>query len=481
MKTGFLALVGLLAAVTCAETVTVRPVDDGRALCNPDMGWAMHYYDNGAKYGTTIEPGDSLRWYPGCNVVYLRLPWSWLEPEEGKFNWNAIDTPAQRWLARGGQVAFRITVSETSKDPTPAWVAKAGAKVIRWTWGKGPDPNGKCWECVPDDPVFLEKYGNFLKALAARYDGRKDVAFVDIGSVGIWGEGHTGRTIRLSNEETQRIVKLHIDLHRRHFKKTLLVANDDFCCTHEAKDSEAIRYALAKGLGWRDDSIMVDGERNGYRNWYHESQALRFAKTTPIVLEIGHYGILKERGNWNGETLLKAIEAHQASFLSIHGDPRLLLDENADAVRRSNLRLGYRFQAREISYPSVATVCEDPAQAVPFKVRFVFANAGAAPCYRDAHPCLTLKNAKGGIIAVLADGDFNLKTLPVAAPGQAHPQAHEAEFVLGRWRAPVTPPGEHDVYLSVGKADGTPVYELPMAEDDGMRRYRVGKMRVEVR
>lgn len=462
------------------ETVTVRPEDDGRALCNPDMGWVMHYYDNGAKYGTFLAPGDSLGWFPGCNVVYLRLPWSWLEPEEGKFNWNAIDTPAQQWISRDGQIAFRITVSETLPGgATPEWVARAGAKTIRWNWAKGPDPNGKFWECVPDDPVFLEKYGNFLKAFAARYDGRPEVAFVDIGSIGIWGEGHTGRTIRMSPEETQRIVKLHIDLHQRHIRRSLLVVNDDFTCSRKTQTSEAIEYALAKGLGWRDDSIMVDSPRDkGWDYYFHAPQALRFAATTPTILEIGHYNYLKRKDNWSEATLLKSIEDHQASYLSIHGDPREMLDENPEAIRKSNLRLGYRFQARAVSYPSVVMANAEAAKTKPFKVRFAFVNAGAAPCYRDAYPCLTLKNARGRIVAVLADVDFNLKTLAPGAPGRAEACAHEAEFSLGRWSAPVTPPGDYEVFLSVGRSDGTPVYELPYGGGDGQRRYRIGTIRI---
>lgn len=469
-----ISLEGVCRQVSDCETTVVRPADDGRALCNPDMGWVMHYYDNGAKYGTTITPGDSLDWYPGCNVVYLRLPWSWLEPEEGKHNWNAIDTPAQRWIERGGQVAFRVTVSETMKDATPAWVAAAGAKIVRWDWGKGPKSDGKFWECVPDDPIFLEKYGNFLKALAARYDGRRELAFVDIGSIGIWGEGHTGRTIRLSPEETQRVVKLHIDLHRRHFRKSLLVVNDDFTCAKgPGSNSEAMDYAFSLGLGWRDDSIMVDNHLKGGKAWYHAHQALRFAERTPIILEPGHYRTVKEWGNWSEEILLDAIERHRASYLSIHGDPRLMLDENAEAVRKSNLRLGYRFQAREVSWPKTVVA---GTNAGPFRIRFAFANAGVAQCHRDAFPCLTLKDAKGGIIAVLADGAFNLRNLPVAAPGQAEVLRHEAEFALGRWNAPVTPCGEYDVFLSVGEADGTPVFELPCGNADGHRRYRLGRM-----
>ena len=90
-----LALAGGLSGM--AADVVVRPQDDGRVLSNPDMGWTMHYYSNVPRnYGSTLEPGDSCAWFPGCSVVYLRLPWAYLEPEEGVYNWAAIDTPAQR-------------------------------------------------------------------------------------------------------------------------------------------------------------------------------------------------------------------------------------------------------------------------------------------------------------------------------------------------------------------------------------------------
>ena len=456
------------------ERVVVRFSDNGRALSNPGMGWVMHYYDNGARYGTTIATGDDLRWFPGCTVVYLRLPWAHLEPEEGKFNWNCIDTPAQQWIARGGQIAFRITCSETMKEATPEWVARAGAKTIRWNWPTGPAPDGKYWECVPDDPIYLEKLGNFLAAFAKRYDGRPEVAFVDIGSVGIWGEGHTSRTIKLSPEETQRIVKLHIDLHLRHFRRTLLVANDDFTSSNGRQTSEAMAYALEKGLGWRDDSIMVDK-----KFWHHEQQAAAFWPKRPIVIEPGHYHIVKERGNWSAETMLASIEAHHASYYSIHGDPRIFFDENRTAIGQANLRLGYRLQPRRVDYPSSVVACADPAKAEPFSVAFAFANAGVAPCYRSLYPCLTLKTKAGGIAAVLADDGFDLSTLPVAKPGEAEERTHVASFTIGRWQRPVIPPGEYDLFLSVGEADGTPVCELPLDACDGQRRYRIGRIGVK--
>ena len=269
-------------------------------------------------------------------------------------------------------------------------------------------------------------------------------------------------------------MKLHIDLHLRHFRQTLIVANDDFTGSNAIQTSPAMDYALEKGLGWRDDSIMVDKIF-----WFHERQAAGFWPKRPVVIEPGHYHVVKQRGFWSGETMLASLEAHHASYYSIHGDPKEFLDENREAVDAANRRLGYRFQARRIVYPSRIKVAADPEKALPFKVSFSFANAGVAPCYRSVFPCLTLKTASGGIAMVLADGDFDLSRLPVAPPGKADALTHTAEFSVGRWRRPVLPPGEYEVFLSVGEEDGTPVCELPLPGDDGARRYRIGRMQVD--
>ena len=79
------------------------------------------------------------------------------------------------------------------------------------------------WEPDYDNPLFLEKLDRFLATAARRYDGSPHVAFVDIGSIGVWGEGNPcTRSYPLS------MYKTHIDLHFKHFKKTLLVGMDDW-------------------------------------------------------------------------------------------------------------------------------------------------------------------------------------------------------------------------------------------------------------
>ena len=86
-----IALAGFsnLAAVSEETYITVRPEDTGAALVNPDMGWTMHFYSNLlANYGSQLEPSDTLEDFPGLSTVYLRVPWAFLEPEEGRFCWS---------------------------------------------------------------------------------------------------------------------------------------------------------------------------------------------------------------------------------------------------------------------------------------------------------------------------------------------------------------------------------------------------------
>ena len=98
------------------ERVVVNLTDDGRALINPGMGWTCHFYSNVPKnYGSRLEPSDTLDWFEGCSTVYLRLPWAYIEPEEGVFNWAIVDTPAQRWIDKGKKVAFRFTTCDAAR------------------------------------------------------------------------------------------------------------------------------------------------------------------------------------------------------------------------------------------------------------------------------------------------------------------------------------------------------------------------------
>ena len=451
--------------------IKLNPLDNGKALVNPDMGWTMHFYSNIIdNYGSKLEPSDTLDDFPGLSTVYLRLPWSFIEQEEGRFNWEILDTPAQRWIDKGKKVAFRISASESwMRWATPEWVAKAGAKGYEW------GPGGKFWEPAYDDSIFLEKVDRFLSEMASRYDGNPDVAFVDVGHFGLWGEGHTVLSTKIEYDFS--VAKRHIDLYCKHFKKTLLCISDDFA----GHDKQGVRfpitdYAFSKGVTIRDDSILVQPPP---RSWYHGEMAQLFWPVLPVILEHEHYGSSLKRNAWSKDLLLKAVEEYHASYMSIHWWPRILLDENRDVIDKINLRMGYRLQLKSIAWP------EKVKPGEPFEITQSWANAGVAPCYPGGYPCLTLKDKKGGIVSVLISKSLNLKDLQVSDSQKEKPVQITTEFtVAASFKDPVNTffrianPGKFDLFVSVGKEDGTPVFELPYNDNDGHKRYKMGSIEV---
>lgn len=455
------------------EWDTVYPEDTGEPLVNPDMGWVLHFYDNSPNaYGTRLEPSDTIDDFPGLSVIYLRIAWSFLEPEEGQFNWSVLDTPAQRWIAKGKRIALRITCSETPVPwATPQWVNNAGAKGYFFEPSQGIKENGTYWEPDFNDPVFLEKLDHFLEALARRYDGNPSIDFIDIGSLGVWGEGHTWHsTQKPISIET---IKKHIDLHLKHFKNTIIALNDDLI-TNGQKITELkpeqqgiLNYAKEKGLTLRDDSILVQGGENVYLS---ARLAQEFWKNKPVILESEHYGPSKDRGHWqDGSKYLQAVEDYHASYVSIHWWPREFLQENKGLINKINIRLGYRLIPTKIEWQKIAKISDKK-----WEINYTWANKGVAPCYQDAYPIITWRDEKGGIVAVFTDEDFNVKQLPIGLPDEVKPIERKVSFLLPF----LLKEGAYTISISVGSQIGTPEIHLPLTNNDGAKRYTIGQVKV---
>lgn len=502
-----LALVATAASLGASESVTVRPANTDEALINPGMGFYFYKYSNRLwAYGSQQEPGDTLDWFPGCSTIYFRLPWCELEPEEGDYRWDLIDTYAQPWIAKGKRIAFRITTCENRYVyPTPKWVFDAGAKYKPYNM----HDFSKNWTdeilYEPDytDPVYLRKLENFLKAFAARYDGKPYVDFIDIGSFGLWGEGHTFYTSKLDSKQTLAVVKVHMDLWRRCLPNSYLVICDDVGAgTDESvndnwvvkPDSEAMQYARSLGIGFRDDSVMVWKYPKMFQrdNW-----ARLFAPTSPVIVEHDHYVLTqRDRGPWEDKWLVEAVKAYRASWMSIHGFPRQYLRERADAVKAVNKILGYRFELREVTYPACVGMGER------FDIRATWANVGVAKCYRGGFAAWTLLDAVGNVVWSSTDEANDFAGLPPAYDGSGEqPRTFTSRVRFGctselprrndgvlkqlasrdgmtfGGRVPTMKPGTYSLCVSVGSRDGTPEIMLPLAGKKG-KRYPIGKITV---
>jgi hypothetical protein len=328
-----LPLFGFL--LSCAQDKGFKPTktdlttqwDTLRPLVNPDKGWYHHMLDNGVwKY--LIQDEEEFSSFPGMDHLYLRLAWAFLEPEEGKYNWSYIDDIVDKFVPRGYGISFRISCKETGEAPksvpveidgiryaTPYWVVQAGAKGI-----ERPEFGSASW--TPDwvDPVFLEKLDNFHRAFAEKYDGKPWVRYLDVGSIGEWGEGHTYFSTRIPPAVEE--IKIHMDMHLKHYKHSQLVVTDDLLAYGKSEEDVKVLldYAIDHGFTLRDDSPLVAGYiQNELDTWTVRNPEFFEAayKSVPTIFEMEHYGKVKDNGYWlgpNGEGIIQEYEVSGAEI-----------------------------------------------------------------------------------------------------------------------------------------------------------------------
>lgn len=503
MKKFLLFVVLCVCGPSVVSAATVFPENTDEVLLNPDMGLVFFHYSNRQwAYGQLQPRGDTLDWFPGTGCVYFRLPWCVLEPEEGKYRWDIIDTYARPWIAAGKQIGLRVTCCE-ARFPfaTPEWVRNAGAKgwffkesPMHEIFGRQPATDDLLWEPDYGDPIFLEKLEKFLRAMAARYDGKPYLAFVDVGSVGMYGEGHT-RAYRPELEKQGRDIESayhqHYEIYRRCFpNSTVLCIDDQAGGVNRHPDPPLMRHARELGFGFRDDSILVNKPPKG---WFHDNWARLFADNAPVFIEHEHYNLSAERGAWSEEGLLKSVEDNRATWLSLHGWPTELKEKCGDAFRKAALRLGYRFELRKAEFPDKVTLGERVRLAT------TWVNVGVAKRYKGAFLTWTLLDEQGRVAWSWTDESFDFKDALPKIDGVEHPVKLETSAVFGApgeiptmndgvWiymqtkevgsfatdsSIPTLTPGRYTLAVSLGDRAGVPEINLPLKQGHS-RLYSLG-------
>jgi hypothetical protein len=380
------------------KTDLVNQWDTIRPLVNPDKGWYHHMLDNGInKY--LIQDEKDLIGFLGMDHLYLRLAWAYLEPEEGKFDWSYIDNIVEKYVPMGYKISFRISCKETGNAPgsvpleingiryaTPYWVVKTGAKGV-----ERPEFGSASWTPDWDDPVYLEKLANFHKAFAEKYDGKPWVRYIDVGSIGDWGEGHTWSSTRIP--PTINEVKTHINLYLKHYKNTQLIVTDDLLAStkSEKEKQELLNYALENGFSLRDDSPMVQGYmQNDLATWTvrHPEFFAEVYKIRPTIFELEHYGKVKSNGYWigkNGEGIISeykvsgadvfrnAVKIIRPTYVGFHGYLGEWLTDNPEFTKEILNICGYWYFPKSINTTGYKN------GKLSFEMEWL--NKGVAPAY----------------------------------------------------------------------------------------------------
>jgi hypothetical protein len=347
-------------------------------FANPGEGWMEH--------------SNQTARFPS-SVVYLRLDWAGVEPQEGQYNWKQIDDAIVAGKRRGSSIALRImTANAHSKGyySSPKWLFDSGCKGFEYLVG-GDDPTSggaRIPRIEPDyaDPIYLAKHGAFIAALGKRYDGDPNVDFLDIGSYGIWGEWHTTHPAPIPVR--QQIV----DMYLHAFQKTPLVFMSD--------DKDVMSYALAHGTGFRRDGV---GSPWHAEHWigspaYSGVQGMADTwKRAPIVFEwFGDYAYMKSKG-WSFDAAVEFMLDNHVTM--INDNIGKVPPEAMPQLVKLGRLAGYRFVLRDLTHQSSVK------RGDSLDVNMNWENVGVGKLYRAFDLSLALRNAAGRAVVIVANTD----------------------------------------------------------------------------
>lgn len=413
------------------ETIVVRPQEIDDVLNNPHMGFMTFQRFNGDELnqGKSWTEGYPIQYqefdgdlknpnHPDTTIAYFRVYWKFLEPEPDKYRWDLIDKALRTAYERGQTLWLRVAPYGTGKDnDVPDW--------YRALVGEEKDLPEEKWRTDPENPLYVQHFGNFVRDFGARYDGHPNLECVDLSIVGAWGEGAGSE--RLTPNTRERLVDAYVESFRRTPMVMLLT------------DPETNRYGLSKrNVGWRADCL---GDMGGFsRTWchmcdYYPQAIINFGmrdawKKAPVTLEVcwvmQHW---KDQG-WDIDYIIdQSLKWHISSF-NAKSSP--VPEEWWPQVNRWLTRMGYRFVLRKFTYPAKVK----PGGALAFTSWWE--NKGVAPCYRHFRLALRLKNEqKSVVLPVAADlrswlpGD-SLCDAAINIPGDAAEGRYDLEIgILG--------------------------------------------------
>ena len=354
------------SARNSAATVTFQPALDLSLLINPGKGYVEY---NGP---TSAYTRDII------GIGYSRCDWSVLEPSEGVYNWARLDNLIAAYARYGRKIAFRVMNSDAGvgvQYATPKWVFDAGAVPLVVPDSTSPTRT----HIIPsnwEDPVYLAKMKDFLAAFGARYNGNPNIAYLDMGNYGNWGEGNGSFWPGTKNVTSSQLQNDFYQPYFTAFPDTQLMING-----MDWLFRSVFSWGVSQGAGRRTDGICA-GNSNG-------SQCLICYPLHPAVMEYWGMSTSVYRGGAENELMIY-LAGGRPTYLQFNGD-RLYNSDKTFYQMVGNL-LGYHFVLQQATMPKTIR------SGVPFSLSLTWLNDGVAPLYEPCSVAVALLDANNNVV-----------------------------------------------------------------------------------
>jgi hypothetical protein len=370
------------------------------ALTNPLMGWAPSAI--GGPYALPHR------------LVYYNISWRELEPTKGNFAWASLEetNKLNYWATQGKRAVLRFRMDSPTKDlkhlDIPDWLYNEINGDGTWYH----DTNSTIGGFSPNykNPTLIAEHHRVLTALGARYNKNSMIAFIEIGSMGHWGEFHTC---------------LIDDPNEPGYFPPISIAEGEYAADYIKNFPTKVilmRYpcqtVIDNNLGLYNDMLgdvpntrnwFLDHITNGYTDKYGPSGALQTHPALPGSWWIhgsgGELGGLQYFANASFNETLQQIKDCHTSWIGPCCPPAFDYYKTGASyetefsgqgfkskVNTALRTMGYRFILGNITYPNTV------AAGNKVSITMTCENTGVAPFYYPWPLELSLADANGSIV-----------------------------------------------------------------------------------
>ena len=385
------------------------------------------------------QTSDGEGFYPDTEVAYIRILWKVFEPACGQYNYAVVEDILQKARAKGQTVMLRLMPHSTRAcDDVPDWLKERIPCPER--------PEGKRVKESPEDPVYLDYFGEAVKTLARRFDADPTLDVMDISITGAWGEGH-----RVGDYPPEALQKL-VDVYTQSFRNTRLIG--------QVAAPWLVQYANETvPCGWRGDGVG-EGYHMSVKYPNAAEQMPDLWKKAPVSFECFWWLGEWDRQGWDVDGAIEQTLSWHISTFNAKSFP--IPEKWRDKIEYWLGRMGYHFVLRLVEYPA----CANAGDTLQF--RMTVENRGVAPIYNAIPLRLRLVGKEEHLFTSGVDvrawlpGEHTAE-FEIALPADAKAGAYDVELSISGEDTPIVrfeTQGEQDgAFLKTGRiviGDGIP-------------------------
>ncbi len=385
-----LLLTGYIALFRQTTVVTETAASE-RYFVNPMMGFAPWSSDD------AIDASDTL--------VYVDATWAELEPEDDVFAFDAFETANDfsRWRAEGKQLVFRLCCDSPGREThmdIPQWLydgTGGDGCFYECAYGMGYSPNYA-------NPLFISEHDELLTALGARYGGESFLYFIELGSVGHWGEWHVNTSEGVDALPPLSVLALYGRQYDEQFPAYRLLTRRPFS------------FSVDQGFGLYNDMTGDPEATRTFLDWienggaYYDDEDGLSACTdlwefAPVGGEIySHMDPADYLGEHTERTIQLLRDCH-ATFIG-PGCPNDVPAQYAEDAERVRAAIGYRYRIVKSECTAYGALGRRQS------IRLTLTNDGAAPLYEAWEIMLYYSDAAGNVKHRQHTGRFANEIMP---------------------------------------------------------------------